>query len=451
MSLKEKIASQIPAWRARVKHLVSSSGDVKVGDVTIKQVYGGMRDVKSLVTDISYVDPAEGIRFRGFTIPELVEKLPHLPGSEMPLVGGLYYLLLTGELPDLAQAQEVEQEWRQRSATPQYVFDVLRAMPDHASPMTMFSQAILALQSESEFTRQYDAGMKKDDYWMYTLEDSLNLTAKLPVIAAFIYHLKHKNGHLTAASDVAIADAATADAAELDWAANFAQLMGVSDPQYSDLSRLYFIIHADHESGNVSAHATHMVGSTLSDIYYATSAGMNGLAGPLHGRANQESLRWLLEVTEKLGTNPDRQKLRQFAWDTLNQGQVIPGYGHAVLRKTDPRFSALLEFGRKHFPDDPIFGLGSMVYEVVPDVLMEQGKAKDPWPNVDAISGALQYHFGVKDCNERGSCGFYTVLFGVSRALGISANMVWARALGQPIERPKSLTTEMLEQIAAKS
>ncbi len=439
MYLKEKIASQIPEWRARIKNLITNSGDVKVGDVTIKQVYGGMRDVKGLVTDISYVDPSEGIRLRGYTIPELVEKLPKMAVSEMPLVGGLYYLLLSGELPDLNQAMEVEQAWQERSQIPEFVFDVLRAMPDHASPMTMFSQAILALQSESIFTQAYDQGMKKEDYWAATFEDSLNMTAKLPAIAAFIYNLKHKHGQIPVSNSA------------LDWAANFSQMMGVADPLYSDLSRLYFIIHSDHESGNVSAHATHMVGSTLSDVYYATSAGMNGLAGPLHGRANQESLRWLLEVHEKLGQDPDKEKLRQFAWDTLNQGHVIPGYGHAVLRKTDPRFSALLDFGRRHFPEDPIFGLGSLVYEVVPGVLIDQGKAKDPWPNVDAISGALQYHFGVKDCNERGACGFYTVLFGVSRALGISANMVWARALGQPIERPKSLTTAMLEQIAAKS
>lgn len=439
MLLKERIASQIPAWRERVKKLIRESGDVKVGEVTIKQVYGGMRDVKGLVTDISYVDPSEGIRLRGYTIPELIEKLPRLEGTEIPNVGGLYYLLLSGEIPTLEEALEVEQEWRSRANVPDYVFNVLRAMPAQATAMTMFSQAILALQTESEFTQRYDQGLQKDDMWDPMFEDSLNMTAKLPVIAAFIYNLKQRDGQIPQIHP------------DLDLAGNFASMMGISDPLYSELSRLYFIIHSDHESGNVSAHATHMVGSTLSDIYYATSAGMNGLAGPLHGRANQEALRWLLDVHEQLGHVPNDEELRQFAWDTLNQGQVIPGYGHAVLRKTDPRFTAQLEFGRKHFPKDPIFGLASLVYDVVPGVLVEQGKAKNPWPNVDAISGALQYHFGVKDCNDRGSCGFYTALFGVSRALGISANAVWARALGQPIERPKSLTTSMLEQIAANA
>lgn len=439
MILQDKLAAQMPAWRERVKKLLAESGDVKVGEVTIKQVYGGMRDVKALVTDISYVDPNEGIRLRGFTIPQLLEKLPKLPGTHMPLVGGLYYLLLVGEVPTLEEAMEVENEWKERGSVPQYVYDVLSAMPPQAQPMTMFSQAILALQTESIFTRKYDEGMRKDEQWLYMLEDSLNLTAKLPAIAAFIYHLKFKDAQVPKAKP------------ELDWSANFAAMMGVADPLYAELSRLYFIIHSDHESGNVSAHATHMVGSTLSDIYYATSAGMNGLAGPLHGRANQEALNWLLDVYQKYGRVPEPEELRQFAWDTLNTGQVIPGYGHAVLRITDPRFTAQHEFGMAHFPDDPIFKLAAMVYDVVPNVLVEQGKAKDPWPNVDAISGALQHHFGVKDGDGAGVYGFYTVLFGVSRALGVSANAVWARALGQPLERPKSLTTQMLEEIAAKA
>ncbi len=433
MILKEKVAAQIPEWRERVKKLVKESGDVKVGEVNIGQVYGGMRDVKGLVTDISYVDPNEGIRFRGRTIPEVIANLPKPDGAEMPYVGGLYYLLIVGEYPTEAQALEVENEWKARMQVPQYVFDVLDAMPKESHPMTMFSAAILTLQQESLFARDYHHGLKKDSYWDPTLEDSLNLTAKLPAIAAYIYRRKYQDGKPIPADP------------DLDWGANFAHMMGVTTPGYADLARLYFIIHSDHESGNVSAHAMHLVGSSLSDIYYAGSASMNGLAGPLHGLANQECLGWLLSVYNKFGGVPSREQLRQFAWDTLNSGQVIPGYGHAVLRKTDPRFAAQLEFGNAHFPDDDIFGLAAMVYDVVPDVLREQGKAKDPWPNVDAISGALQYHYGVREFD------FYTVMFGVSRLLGVTANAVWARALGQPIERPKSLTTAMLEEIAAKA
>ena len=429
MLLKERIAAQLPEWRERVRRLVKEKGDIKVGEVTIGQIYGGMRDVRGLVTDISYVDPNEGIRFRGYTIPELLEKLPKPEGSESPYVGGLYYLLLVGSIPTLEEALAVEAEWKARSEVPQYVFDVLRALPADVHPITMFSTAVLIMQRESQFARQYHAGMKKDAYWEPMLEDSMNLIARLPEIAAFIYRLKYKGGELIPADP------------ELDWGSNFAHMMGVPDPKYRDLSRLYFLLHSDHESGNVSAHATHLVASSLSDIYYAASAGMNGLAGPLHGLANQECLGWLLGVYNQYQGVPSRDELYQYSWDTLKSGQVIPGYGHAVLRKTDPRFSAQYEFGMKHFPQDDIFKLAAMVYDVVPGVLLEQGKAKDPWPNVDAISGALQYHYGVTEFD------FYTVMFGVSRILGVSANTIWDRALGQPIERAKSLTTAMLEAI----
>jgi citrate synthase len=432
MLLKEKIGSQLPTWRDRVKTLVKVNGDVKVGEITINQIYGGMRDVRGLVTDISYVDPKEGIRLRGFTIPELLEKLPRSELAEIPMVGGLYFLLLVGEIPTFDEAQNVENEWKSRSKVPNYVFDVLRAMPEDSHPMTMFSAAVLVMQKESLFASNYHS-IRKEDYWIYMLEDSLNLTAKLPEIAAFIYRYKYRgNQSITNYYD-------------LDWAGNFTKMMGVKKEGYADLSRLYFILHSDHESGNVSAHTTHLVASALSDIYYATSAGLDGLAGPLHGLANQECLGWLLEVYKKFNGVPTSEQLEQFAWDTLNSGHVIPGYGHAVLRKTDPRFTAQMEYARKHMPDDEIFKLASLVYDVIPQVLIKHGKAKDPWPNVDAISGTLQQHYGVREFD------FYTVLFGVSRLLGVTANAVWSRALGQPIERPKSLTTTMLEEIAIKA
>jgi citrate synthase len=299
--------------------------------------------------------------------------------------------------------------------------------------MMLFSQAILALQHESIFAQRYQEGMTKFDYWEPMLEDSLNLTAKLPTIAAFIYSLKYGSGEFSSPNP------------NLDWGANFAYMMGIDTPEYRDLSRLYFILHSDHESGNASAHATHLAGSTLSDIYYAFSAGLNSLAGPLHGLANQECLRWLQGVHQALNGVPTADQVREYAWDTLNSGQVIPGYGHAVLRKSDPRFTAQYEFAQQYLPNDELFQTASVVYEVIPKVLVEQGKAKNPWANVDAISGTLQYHYGVTE-ND-----FYTVMFGVGRALGVSSNAIWARALGQPIERPKSLTTAMLENIAREA
>ncbi len=435
MILHEKISAQLPAWRARIKSLAKEHADVVVDHVSVGQVVGGMRDIKSMLTDISYVDPAHGILFRGMPIPEVLSKLPRAPGNEIPLVGGFYYLLMIGELPTMEQALEVESEWAKRSTVPEYVYKMLKSMPKETHPMTLFSQAVLALQNGSVFAHKYHDGMKKDVYWEAALEDSIDLTARLPVIAAFIYRMKYFGDSKTPVYD-----------SKLDYGANFSRMMGVTDQKgYSELARLYFILHSDHESGNVSAHTMHLVGSALSDPYLSFSAALNGLAGPLHGLANQECLGWLLEVHKKFNGVPSRDDLYKFAWDTLNEGHVIPGYGHAVLRVPDPRFVAQMEFAKVRFPDDDLIRLADMVFDVVPTVLREQGKAKNPAPNVDAISGALQYFYGVRDFD------FYTVLFGVGRALGVTCNYVWARALGQPLERPKSLTTKMLEDMVAKA
>jgi citrate synthase len=434
MILHDKIATEMPVWRERVARLVKEYGSFKISEVTVEQIYSGIRGVPIQVSDISYVDPHEGIRFRGYTIPEVLKLLPKAEGTEYPLAGGVYYLLMANELPTLARAMEVENEWKARSEIPGYVCDVLKSMPSQAHPMTLFSQGILALQGESLFTKRYNEGMHKDQYWEYMLEDSLNLTAKLPALAAMIYNIKYNGG------DIIPPDP------RLDWSANFAHMIGKSgDKQYQDLCRLFFLLHADHEGANVSAHTAHLVGSALSDVYYSCSAGINGLAGPLHGLANQECIRWLLNVRQSFDEFPTHEQIEKFTWDTLNAGQVVPGYGHAVLRITDPRFTAQLEFGKKYMPDDELFKLVELVYEVVPDVLMKFGKVKNPYPNVDALNGTMQYHYGVREFD------FYTVLFGVSRILGLTSHLVWARVLGKPIERPKSLTTRILEAMISGS
>lgn len=428
--LKKKLFEKIEGWRPRTVKLLKEHGDVKLGDVTIAQAIGGMRGVKCLVTDISYLDPFEGIRFRGFTIPEVLEKLPRPAGAEAPFVEGFIYLLLTGDMPTEKEVNEIADEFKERRKVPSYVFDVIDALPNDSHPMVMFSTALLSMQKESVFVEQYRSGISKMDYWDPTYEDAMNLLAKLPEIGAYIYRKKYRDSIIPSDTN-------------LDWGGNFAHMMGIDSP-YDDLSRLYFILHSDHESGNVSAHTGHLVASALSDSYYAVSAMINGLAGPLHGLANEEVLRWIQGVMQKMGDKvPDTEEMKKFVWDTLNSGQVIPGYGHAVLRKTDPRYKAQRDFCLKHLPDDKIFKYVSVLYDVVPDILQEHGRAKNPWPNVDAQSGVIQWFYGVREYD------FYTVLFGIGRSIGVLSNIIWDRALGYPIERPKSLTTAMLEDIAA--
>ena len=432
-TLKEVLKQKIDAHRPRTVKLVKECGDVKLGDVTIAQAIGGARGIKCLVTDISYLDPMEGIRFRGMTIPETFAALPKVPGSDYPYVEGFWYLLLTGDVPTMEQTLEVVEDWKSKSALPQYVIDVLRAMPRDSHPMAMFSAGIVAMQRESVFASNYAAGkFNKMTCWEDMLEDSNALMAKLGPLGAYIYRMKYKG------------DVHIAPDPELDMGGQFAHMIGQCD-EYKDVARMYFILHSDHESGNVSAHTTHLVASALSDAYYAYSAGINGLAGPLHGLANEEVLRWTQNFMAKLGGKvPTEEELKAALWDTLNSGQVIPGYGHAVLRKTDPRYTSQREFciNTPGLAEYPLFQLVKMIFEVAPDVLTEHGKAKNPWPNVDAQSGVIQWYYGLTQYE------FYTVLFGIGRALGCLANITWDRALGYAIERPKSVTTAMLEEAA---
>ncbi|MEE4193907.1 MAG: citrate (Si)-synthase [Anaerolineae bacterium] len=430
LDLESRIAAQLPVWQQRLQRILRQYGNTTIGQVTVAQVYGGLRGVHALVTEISHVDPYRGIRLRGMTVQELIDELPHPETVEFPLSGGLFFLLLTGEKPSEQEANAVENLWRQQPTLPGYVIDLLKTMPATTHPMTLFSQSLLSMQPNSHAAKAYEAGINRRDIWKPTLQDAIQLTAVLPQLAAAIYNIKYRDG------------AEANPDPDLDWSANFAHMIGKGDDeQYKDLCRLFALIHADQENGNASAHTAHLVNSTLSDLYYATSAGMNALAGPLHGRANQESLRWLKEIAARFNGLPTREQLKEFAQERLNSGQVIPGYGHGVLRYTDPRFTVQYDFAEKYFPDDPIFQVAKLVYEVIPGVLHATGKVKNPYPNVDAISGTLQHHFGITQRE------FYTVLFGISRLMGLSVHAVWARALGLAIERPRSLTTDLIEEM----
>jgi citrate synthase len=433
-ALKTTLKQKIEAFRPRTAKLTKELGEIVIDSVTISQCIGGARDIRSLVTDISYLDPQEGIRFRGKTIPETFAALPKAKGSKYPTVESFWYFLLTGDVPNQKQIDETIAEWKKRQVVPSYVWDSIRALPRDSHPMVMLSVGLLALQKDSKFAAFYNSGkFNKNTAWESVYEDASDIVARIPIIAAFIYNLKYRSDFQVAVDP------------NLDMGANFAHMIGKPAP-YDDVARMYFILHSDHESGNVSAHTTHLVHSALSDPYYSYSAGLNGLAGPLHGLANQEVLGWIMEFQKKLnGAEPTKENVTKALWDTLNSGQVVPGYGHAVLRKTDPRYQAQREFclATPGLKDDPLFKLVGMIFETAPTVLTEHGKTKNPWPNVDAHSGVIQWYYDLKEWD------FYTVLFGVGRALGCMANITWDRGLGYAIERPKSVTTEMLEKWAA--
>ncbi|TFY72039.1 hypothetical protein EVG20_g967 [Dentipellis fragilis] len=429
-TLKERLAELIPPTLERVKAVRAEHGKKSFGPVIVDQLYGGMRGLPALIWEGSVLDPDEGIRFRGKTIPEIQAALPKAPGGSEPLPEGLFWLLVTGEIPTAEQVAGLSAEWAARAAIPEFVEELIDRCPPTLHPMSQFSLAVTALNHDSAFAKAYAQGINKKEYWGPTFEDSMDLIAKLPTIAGRIYRNVYGKGKLPAID------------LQKDYSHNLANLLGFGENHaFVELMRLYLTIHSDHEGGNVSAHTGKLVGSALSDPFISYSAALNGLAGPLHGLANQEVLVWLTKMQAKIGTDATDEAVKEYVWATLKGGQVVPGYGHAVLRKTDPRYIAQREFALKHLPDDKLFKLVAQVYKLVPDILLEAGKAKNPWPNVDAHSGVLLTHYGLDQM------GYYTVLFGVSRAFGVTAQLIWDRALGAPLERPKSYSTEAIDKM----
>jgi citrate synthase len=420
MILRDRLAELIPGLRKEAAEVYALGPNEIIGDYTTEQVFGGMRGIKALICDTSEVGLDTGLIIRGVPVLELVDKLPE----------EIFYLLLTGELPSDEALDDLQWELKRRSDVPFYVWNTINALPMETHPMVMLNSAILVMENESFFRKRYEEGMPKDMLWEPMLWDALNLIARVPIIAAYIYRRKFNKGPRINPDN------------SLDWAANFARLLGTedSDGSFADLMRLYMVLHSDHEGGNVSAMATQTINSALSDIYFSVSGGLNGLAGPLHGLANQECLRFIVKLRDDIGHTPNDAEIKEYCLTLLNNKKVISGYGHAVLRVTDPRFTAFVNFGNKHLPDDEIFGIVKQLFNIVPKILMEGGKAKDPWPNVDASSGALLHYYGLTEYD------YYTVLFSVSRILGLSAQLILNRALGRPIIRPKSVTTEWMKK-----
>jgi len=432
--LKQKFFEKAQILKSEIKELLAIHGEKIADQVTLSQIYGGARSIKMMIWETSELDANEGIRFRGYSIPELKKLLPTCNEGHEPKPEGLFWLMLTDELPTQKDVEWLSGEWKKRGNVPGYVFNVLDQLPESTHPMTQLAIAINALQTESIFAKKYGEGISKNDYWDPMYEDTMNAIARLPKIAAYIYRRSFKNSDHIAEKDLG------------DWSGNFSHLLGYDDPGFRSLMRLYLTIHADHEGGNASAHTTHLVGSTLSDAYYSLAAGMNALAGPLHGLANQEVIGWIFDMLKELNSNnPTKEQIADYVKKTIASGQVIPGYGHAVLRKPDPRFMAQKEFAEKNLANHDIVQVVWNIFEVVPPILQDLGKVKNPWPNVDAHSGALLVSYGLKEHE------FYTVLFGVSRALGVLASLCWSRALGMPLERPKSLTTEWVKSFISKN
>jgi len=414
--LHKKLAAEVPALREERKRLLDEHGDRTVANITVRQIVDGMRGVPALVCDTSTVDPQKGLIIRGTPVAHLADKLPE----------EVFFLLVSGALPTAKELAAFQKDLAARPRVPKHVWDVLDALPPDTHPMTMLSTAVMAMGATSVFREQYSQGLARDKHWEAALDDALNLIAVVPEIVGAVYRSRYGKGPRIEPKK------------GLDWAANLAHMLGNDGDLFAAYVRIATIVQSDHEGAHASALTAHTVGSVLSDLYYAVPAGWNALAGPLHGLASQVCINWVLKAIDIYDGPPTEEQIREYAQKTIDAGGVIPGYGHAVLRGQDPRYLAILAFGEKNAPRDDVFKTVVQMSRVIPSILMDQGKVKNPWPNVDAINGSLFRHFGITEVE------FYTVFFAAAMTFGFSAQYVLNRALNTRITRPRSVTTEDL-------
>ncbi|PSN32811.1 hypothetical protein C0J52_22970 [Blattella germanica] len=425
--MKEKIQKH----REVIKKLKKNHRKTKLGAVTVGMVYKGMRGVPALLCETSSINPKKGIRFRGYTISDLLCKLPKPKSGKQPFPEGVFWLMCTGDIPTQEQVDYVRQQWIARSDVPQFIIDLLLGLPKQLNPMAQLSSAISAMCVCSEFCKNYNK-VKREDMWELMYEDCMDLLAKITSIASIIYtHTYRECGYKPIIEE------------DNCWTRNFCISMTYEENDFIDFMRLYLLINSDM-GGSVSSHAVHLVGSALSNCYLAFAAGINGLAGPLDGLAVEEAWKFVAELQEKYCNAPSDDEVKCFVKEKLKCG-LIPGYGHSILQTTDPRFSILQQYCEKALPCDPGVQIVWQLFKIVPPILHELGKMNNPCANINAHTGAILQVRTYEDCLFQ-----VYVLTAVSRALGTMASLIWSRALLLPLERPISFTTKEILTIVSK-
>ncbi len=362
----------------------------------------GLRGVPVGHCTTSAVSPEKGVSYRGYYVNQLQDKSPE----------EVMYLVYYGELPTSEQLKEFQVVLIEKSKVSSSVLDNLKHLPKKGQPMKWFSAGINLLGME------YSTG----NY----VEDNFNLIAKLPTIVATIFRLRE---------NLPLIEPNT----ELGYIENFCHMLGsLNDEKFVRVMRLFYILHIDHGGGNLSTFVGKAVASGLEDLYGSLVGAMNALAGPLHGKANQECLSFLKMVQSKVSDVENKEELKKVLQDHFDNGGKIFGFGHAVLRVEDPRATIQYLLGQEILKDSPLFKLALNLREVGVEFLKQFPKISNPYPNVDAVSGVLLDSIGLKDDT------YYTVLFGFSRCMGIAAQIVYERTManngkGTPIIRPKYL------------
>lgn len=375
--------------------------------ITKENLETGLRGYPCGYCTTSFVDPSKGLFYVGKPVSGLADQKPE------DVIALLYY----GKEPAPGEKAAFIAELKKRAAISEKTVKGIEALPREGHPMKLFSAALLIL-GMCEGTGSYK-------------EDCLNVIAKMPHLAATV--INHHAGWGKTPSP----------GADLGYMENFVHMLQRKEGKRADkdleqVFTLFNILHYDHGGGNLSAFVGKAVASGLEDMYGSLSASLCALAGPRHGKANQDCLHFVEAVLKELGENATEAEVEALIRKRLAAGDLVFGFGHAVLRVEDPRATVQYEYVEKHYPNHPLVKIARHLRLVGPKVLSENPKISNPYPNVDAISGTLLTAAGF------GYPEYFTVLFGLSRCVGIAIQIVYERlearsGKGTPIVRPKYL------------
>lgn len=371
-------------------------------EITKGNLETGLRGVPVGYCVTSFVDPYKGLTYVGRPISELCYWEPI----------EVIYLLYYGETGSKEQIALFQQELNRRSLCKKETLEVIESLPATGHPMDLLAAALLL------------AGMHEldGDY----REDCLNLIAKIPEITAAVIN-RHAGWGKTPSSKP-----------ELGYMENFTHLLQMPHldrKKMVPIFKLFNVLHYDHCGGNLSTFVGKSVASGLAHLYSSLAAALTALSGPRHGRANQDCLEFVNEMISSAGENASFADVERFLRARLKNNQLIFGFGHAVLRVEDPRATVCYQYAERHFADHPLVRAALLLREVGPKVLSENPKITDPYPNIDAITGPLLMAAGFPHPE------YYTLLFGLSRLVGIAIQIVYERmearnGKGTPIMRP---------------
>lgn len=371
--------------------------------ITEDQLETGLRGFPVGYCITSFIDPIKGLFYRNRPIDELSTRRPE----------EVIYLLYYGKEGSANEVAKFSGDLRTRGYCSQAVIRHIQSLPRQGHPMKLFCSALLVL------------GMleSQDNY----REDCLNLIAKIPHLVATVINYHAGWGETLVPSTYH------------GYMENFTEMLrvpGVDKKRLQEVMSLFNILHFDHDGGNLSTFVGKAVASGLEDMYGSIASAMCALAGPRHGRANQDCLEFVQEVLSEVGENATDEEVEALIRKRLNENQLVFGFGHAVLRAEDARAAVLYDYADRHFSEDPLIRTAEILRRVGPKVLKENPKITDPYPNVDAISGSVLAAAGFAYPE------YFTVLFGLSRVVGIAIQIVYERlearnGKGTPIVRPK--------------